>query len=219
MVYDTILLRYGEIFLKGANKGIFEHKLTENIAKMLKKEGVSGLKVRNSRGRMLLPYFPAHAALRRVYGLVSYSPAVHVEKNTEKIQQKAVELLRGKTGTFRISTKRSDKSFPVPSPEFNRLVGEQVEKHTKLRFSSAAPEITLVIEINQEGAYLFFESIACAGGLPAGVEGKVLLLVEGEASLLAGLLFLKRGCSIVPVAFAEKDISPLRHLDHTEKTL
>jgi len=219
MVYDTILLRYGEIFLKGANKGIFEHKLTENIAKMLKKEGVSGLKVRNSRGRMLLPYFPAHAALRRVYGLVSYSPAVHVEKNTEKIQQKAVELLRGKTGTFRISTKRSDKSFPVPSPEFNRLVGEQVEKHTKLRFSSAAPEITLVIEINQEGAYLFTETIICGGGLPTGVEGKVLLLVENEASLLAGLLFMKRGCSVFPVAFAEKEISLMQAFSPVELRL
>src|SRR3989344_8605194 len=187
MLYDTLMLRYGEIFLKGKNKGIFEHKLAENIAKITKSSGFPGLKVINSRGRLLLPYFAGHSCLRRVFGLVSYSPAVRVEKKIEKIQQKAVELLRGKKGTFRISTKRSDKSFPVPSPEFNRLVGEQVEKHTQLRFSSSAPEITLVIEINQEGAYLFFENIVCGGGLPTGVEGRVLLLVEDEASLLAGV--------------------------------
>ena len=177
MAYDTILLRYGEIFLKGKNKGTFEQKLIENIREMVYRETKVVPKVQKSQGRMLVPYFSGHRVLQRVFGLTSYSPAVRVEKITEAIQHKAVELLRGKTGTFRISTKRSDKSFPVPSPEFNRLIGEQVEEYTKLRFSSAAPEITLVIEINQEGAYLFFESIACAGGLPAGVEGKVLLLV------------------------------------------
>jgi len=219
MAYDTILLRYGEIFLKGKNKGTFEQKLIENIREMVYRETKVVPKVQKSQGRMLVPYFSGHRVLQRVFGLTSYSPAVRVEKITEAIQHKAVELLRGKTGTFRISTKRSDKSFPVPSPEFNRLIGEQVEEYTKLRFSSAAPEITLVIEINQEGAYLFFESIACAGGLPAGVEGKVLLLVEGEASLLAGLLFLKRGCSIVPVAFAEKDISVLQEFSPVELKL
>ena len=93
MVYDTILLRYGEIFLKGKNKGVFERKLAQNIAKMTKNGGFAGLKVVNSRGRLLLPYFPGHSALRRVFGLVSYSPAVHVEKNAAQIQQKALELL------------------------------------------------------------------------------------------------------------------------------
>ena len=209
MVYDTILLRYGEIFLKGGNKGIFERKLVENIAKILKNEGVSGLKVRNSRGRMLMPYFSAHAALRRVFGLVSYSPAVHVEKDTAQIQAKAVQLLRGRRGTFKVSTKRSDKSFPITSPEFNRIVGEQVEKEMELLFSSSSPDVVLEIEINQEGAYLFFETVLCGGGLPTGVEGKVLLLVENEASLLAGLLFMKRGCRVIPVAFKESRISDI----------
>ncbi|MDO8510859.1 MAG: THUMP domain-containing protein [Nanoarchaeota archaeon] len=207
MVCDTILLRYGEIFLKGGNKGIFERKLVENIAKILKNEGVSGLKVRNSRGRMLMPYFPSHSALRRVFGLVSYSPAVHVEKDTAQIQAKVVQLLQGRKGTFKVSTKRSDKSFPITSPEFNRIVGEQVEKETGLRFSSSSPDVVLEIEINHEGAYLFSETVLCGGGLPTGVEGKVILLVENEASLLAGLLFMKRGCSVVPVAFEESRIS------------
>lgn len=219
MAYDTILLRYGEIFLKGKNKDMFERKLVENIAKILQREGVSGLKVRNSRGRMLMPYFSAHPALRRVFGLVSYSPAVHVDKNTAQIQAKAVQLLWGRTGTFKVSTKRSDKSFPITSPEFNRIVGGYVEKETGLQFSSSSPEVVLEIEINQEGAYLFSETIICGGGLPSGVEGKVLLLIEDEASLLAGLLFMKRGCSVVPVAFAEKDISLLQAFSPVEMEL
>ena len=66
------------------------------------------------------------------------------------------------------------------------------------------------IEINQDAAYIFTESVPCFGGLPTGVEGKVLVLVETQASLLAGLLFMKRGTNIFPVAYEEKDISLLQ---------
>lgn len=219
MANDAILLRYGEIFLKGKNRVVFERKLVENMRKLTEKAGFAKPTIIKSRGRLLMSYFLGHAALRRVFGLVSYSPAVRVEKNTQKIQRKAVELLTGKKGTFRITTKRSDKSFPLTSPELNRAVGECIEQETKLEFSLNSPQTILEIEINQEGAYLFFENIACAGGLPTGVEGKVLLLVEDEASLLAGLLFMKRGCSIVPVAFAEKDISLLQAFNPVELKL
>ena len=219
MTYDTILLRYGEIFLKGKNKGIFERKLVENVRKMATRAGVSRPQIIKSQGRLLLGYFPEHLVLRRVFGLTSYSPAVHVEKNVDKIQHKAVELLQGKTGTFKVITKRSDKSFPIISPEFNRMVGTYIEQKTPLLFSPASPEVILEIEINQEGAYLFFETIICGGGLPTGVEGKAVLLVEDEADLLAGLLFMKRGCSVFPVALAEKDISVLQAFSPAELKL
>ncbi|MEK6905135.1 MAG: THUMP domain-containing protein [Nanoarchaeota archaeon] len=210
MTYDTILLRYGEIFLKGKNKDFFERKLVDNIRKIALSGGNSKTKIIKTQGRLLGDYFKEHSALRKVFGLVSYSPAVRVEKSTEEIQSKAVELLKEKKGTFRIATKRSDKSFPITSPEFNRLVGEHVERKTDLRFSYGEPDITLEIEINQEGAYLFVETIPCFGGLPAGVEGNILLLVENDASILAGLLFMKRGCNIFPVAFGDKDLSLLQ---------
>ncbi|MDP3697982.1 MAG: THUMP domain-containing protein [Nanoarchaeota archaeon] len=219
MTYDTILLRYGEIFLKGKNRGTFEQKLVENIREIVSREAKSVPKVKKSQGRLLMPYFSDHRVLQRIFGLTSYSPAVRVEKITEEIQHKAVELLQEKKGTFKVATKRSDKSFPITSPEFNRSVGGYIEDKTALRFSLTDPDIVLEIEINQEGAYLFFESITCAGGLPAGVEGKVLLLVEDEAGLLAGLLFLKRGCSVFPVAFAEMDISLLQAFSPVELKL
>ena len=219
MAYDTILLRYGEIFLKGKNKDIFERKLVDNVRKMAVEAGVSKPRVTKSQGRLLIGYFSEHKALRRVFGLTSYSPAVRVEKKVDKIQKKAVELLQGKAGTFKVITKRSDKSFPIISPEFNRMVGAYIEQKTPLLFSPASPEVILEIEINQEGAYLFFETIICGGGLPTGVEGKILLLVEDEADLLAGLLFMKRGCSIYPVALAEKDISVLQAFSPVELKL
>ncbi len=219
MVFDTILLRYGELFLKARNKKMFEQKLAENIGKIALKNGFSGLKVTNTRGRLLMPYFSGYTVLRRVFGLISYSPAVRVEKNVQEMQEKAVEMLRDRKGTFRVSTKRSDKSFPITSLELNKMVGMYVEKHTPLEFSFEAPDIVLEIEINQEGAYLFFETITCGGGLPTGIEGKVILLVEDEVSLLAGLLFMKRGCNIFPVAFDEKEISLLQEFSPVELKL
>src|SRR3990167_8984583 len=98
MTYDTILLRYGEIFLKGKNKGIFERKLVENVRKMATRAGVSRPQIIKSQGRLLLGYFPEHLVLRRVFGLTSYSPAVHVEKNVDKIQHKAVRSEERRVG-------------------------------------------------------------------------------------------------------------------------
>lgn len=215
MAYDAIVLRYGELFLKGKNRDVFERKLAENIRKIVEREGDKKPALIKSQGRLLMDYFPEHNVLRRVFGLVSYSPAVRVEKIIEKIQEKAVELLKDRKGTFKVATKRSDKTFPITSPEFNRVVGEYVEQHTSLEFSPTSPDIILEIEINQEGAYLFFETVSCGGGLPTGVEGRVFLLVENEASLLAGLLFMKRGCSVIPIAFTEKEISLLQDFSPT----
>lgn len=206
MIYDAVLLRYGEIFLKGKNKSFFERKLFRNI------KVLTGIKnIKKLQSRLVADYFPEHTRLRNVFGLTSYSLAVQAEKDPEKIKQKALAMLHHKKGTFRVETKRADKHFPHISPEFNALVGKFVEKECRdLKFSFKNPDIVLNIEINQGGAYLFLETVSCPGGLPAGVEGTVILLVEDKTSVLAGLLFMKRGCNIIPVSFGEKDLSLLQ---------
>lgn len=205
-----LLLRYGELFLKGRNQGLFLRKLMANTKK------ITGAKyVKKTQGRLILGYFAEHPKLRQVFGLNSYSPAWRAAKELEEIKETALKLLeeelregRKKKGTFRLEARRSDKSFPVKSPELKILVGKYIEEKNKnLRFDFAKPQTVLEIEINQEGAYLFFETISCFGGLPTGVEGKVYLLLENEASLLAGLLMMKRGSSIIPVG--KGDISLL----------
>lgn len=201
MDYDCLLLRYGEIFLKGQNKSFFERKLLDNIKKIA---GIS--KIKNVRGRLISTYSPEHHLLKRVFGLVSYSPALLVEKDFEKIKEKAAELFQGKKGTFKIEPKRADKRFPLTSPEINIQLGRYIEEHTNLTFKGEGYDHLLGVEINQDGAYLFTEIICCFGGLPTGVEGKVAVLVEDEASLLAGLLFMKRGCDIIPLALKTKEI-------------
>ncbi len=199
-----ILLRYGEIFLKGKNQKYFENRLVSNIKTITHIPSVTRL-----RGRYIVPFFPDHKTLRNVFGLTSYSLAFRTEKDIESIQEMAVNVLSGTTGTVRVETKRADKRFPLTSPEINTKVGQHIEKQTPLTFSFSDPTTTLYIEINQEAAFLYMETIPCHGGLPTGVEGEVSLLVEDEASILAGLLFMKRGCTVFPIMKQDRDISLL----------
>ncbi len=189
-MWSHLLIRYGELFLKGKNRAVFERKLVHNIKKLTSFSSFTKI-----QGRLLIPYREEHLQLRKVFGLASYSPAVCVGKEVESIKKKAVELLQGRKGTFKVQSKRSDKTFPLISLELNKAVGEAVQQQTNLVFAMN-PETTLCIEINQHGAFLFLETIPCAGGLPTGVEGKVVLSVEDEAGVLAGLLFMKRGCAL-----------------------
>ena len=209
------MLRYGEIFLKGKNRTLFENKLISNVKK------ITGIKkVKKIRGRLIIDYFLQHNSLKNVFGLVSYSPAVRVEKDVDEIKRAALSLLSGTKGTFRVDTKRSDKSFPVKSPEFNAVMGKYIEVESDLRFSFGNPDVMLTIEINQDGAYLFTETNSCFGGLPTGVEGNAILLVEDESSILAGLLFMKRGCSVIPVSLhGQKDVSLLQKFSPFRLTL
>tara|TARA_Y100000310_G_C20617622_1_gene781502 strand:+ start:822 stop:1631 length:810 start_codon:yes stop_codon:yes gene_type:complete len=201
-----ILLRYGEIFLKGKNKGTFENKLVDNIKKITKVGSV-----RRLRARYVLDYFENHGSLKNVFGLTSYSLAVKTEKEIESIKKLALSVLSSKKGikSFKIETKRSDKRFPIKSPEINIEVGKYIEENSNLEFQLKGSDVILNIEINQEGVFIFTEIVRCFGGLPTGVEGRVNLLVENDASLLAGLLMMKRGVTVVPVRFDECDISLL----------
>lgn len=191
---------------------MFERKLASNVKK------ITAHVVKKLRSRLLMDYFVEHDRLKNVFGLVSYSPAFFTVKDIQKIKEKALAILKEKEGTFRVETKRSDKSFPIRSLEMNALVGEYIDNNSKLKFSSAA-DIVFRIEINQQGVYMFLETVKCFGGLPAGVEGKVHLLVEDQASLLAGLMFMKRGCDLFPASLEEKDISLLQKFSPKELKL
>jgi len=205
MNHTHLLLRYGEIFLKGKNRPFFEKILVQNIKKQSKTSFVT-----RTQKRLILPYFVPHEQLRAIFGIVSYSPAVRVEKDIAEIEKQALDLLQGKKGTFKIITKRADKQFPLSSMELNRKIGMSIEEKSNLVFSAKDPRTIFNIEINNDGAYLFLETIPCFGGLPVGTGGKVLLLVETKASILAGLSMLRRGCTLFPIAFEDKDISLLQ---------
>lgn len=190
---DVLLLRYGELFLKGRNRPTFERQLRQNI------EALSGRKVYSTRGRLMMNYFPEHQQLQRVFGLTSYSPAFKREKDIEQIKATALKIAGQFSGTFKVETTRSDKTFPWTSIHLNTLLGKHIEQGTSLQADYRNPQHTLFLEINQAGAFLYTEIIPGAGGLPVGSSGLVSLLVEDDASLLAGLLMMKRGCTIIPL--------------------
>ena len=194
--------RYGEIFLKGGNRLEFEKKLVSNIKKMF------GIKVQRKRNRLLVE---EGVDLRRVFGLVSCSLAVEVDSDVEMVKEKVLELIKNKNfETFAVSTKRMGADLKLSSTQINAIVGEFVLKHLKRKVDLNKPELTIGIEFIDDKAYIFTETIECFGGLPVGVEGKVLLLVRKEKDILAGLLMMKRGCEVVPVGLSDFDISLLQ---------
>ncbi len=194
-IMSFLLLRYGELFLKGGNQYQFIRALCSNI------KAITNHGAQINQGRLNMNYFDEHSLLQNIFGLVSYSIVQKVNSDLSTITQKATEMLESKKGTFRIDTKRSDKRFPTTSLDVNRHIGEHIETHTKLSFSLKDPQNILRIEINNTGTYLFFDenTYACHGGLPTGIEGRVGLLVEDELSALAGILIMRRGCGVYPI--------------------
>ncbi|MBI2573325.1 hypothetical protein HYV86_05675 [Candidatus Woesearchaeota archaeon] len=197
-----LIVRYGEIFLKGKNKGDFEKQLVKNIRTIT---GQSDVKL--CAGRIFIPYWNNHKTLRRVFGLTSYSLALRVEKNMDAILAAAVEIAQKQNYLSLIAAHRSDKNFPLTSPEITKAVSQHL--HSTFPNYDFKEDETLTIEIQASGAYLCSEKVICFGGLPTGCDGRVLVLVDGNEGMLAGLLTMKRGINIFPISFHDIDISLL----------
>ncbi|RPI55228.1 MAG: tRNA 4-thiouridine(8) synthase ThiI, partial [Chloroflexi bacterium] len=203
-----VLLRYGEIGLKGQNRAYFTRRLRHNVRQCLKANGIEG-RVWQEGQRLYLEAEELEAAVeavQRVAGLVSLSPVEEVPARLEAIAEGAVSLAR-RAGvgerTFRVTANRADKSFPLISPEIERQVGAAVVAATGARVRLAGAEVEIGVEVQRGRALLFGEKIPGPGGLPLGSQGKVVaLLSSGIDSPVAAWLMMKRGCGVVPVHFA-----------------
>ena len=210
---EMVLVRYGEIALKGKNRGSFEHALIRNIHAATKR--VSTVHVERRRGRLaVLPearVLEVALRLRDVFGIKSISPAWGCAAEPEAIARLARpvledalnELPRGREITFRVRSARADKGFPLRSMDLDRFVAERVMPgldHLRVRLSD--PELTLGIEVRPERAYVFVRRISGPGGLPAGTLGRALCLLSGGIdSPVAAWLAMKRGCLVSYVSF------------------
>jgi len=211
MIY---LARYAEIALKGKNRTDFEKKLIENIKTQLKPEA-GYLKISRLPGRLLLES-EGEADLRRFFGLVSYSPCIKINVALKDICSKALSLAKNhdKTSTFRISAKRLTKLHPSTSVELNKKIGAFIVEKLGLKVDLENPGFDIGVEIIGDSAFIFEKTIPCVGGLPAGVEGKVLCLISNaahDASTFAAFLMMKRGCAIEITGSSELDFSLLQH--------
>ena len=200
---DVLLVRYGEVFLKGANRPHFLKVLNDNVKRAVKPIGG---RVWMSDSRIYVSDFDdlqeCISRVTKVFGIYSVSPAVEMEKDLEAISEKAIEMMRGKEGSFKVFGRRSDKSFPLNSMEIGMEVGGRVlQSNPKLWVDVHKPQHRLNIEI-RDNAYLCVEEIMAVGGLPMGTGGKAALLLSGGIdSPVAGYQLMKRGVRCCAIHF------------------
>ena len=199
----VLLVRYGEVFLKGANRPHFLKVLNDNVKKAVKPIGGH---VWMSDSRIYVSDFTDLDAcidrVRKVFGVYSVSPAVEMEKDFEEIAAASVEMMKPYSGTFKVQGRRSDKQFPMNSMEIAMEIGGRVlESNPNLKVDVHKPQHRLMVEIRDK-AYICVEEIKAVGGLPMGCGGKAALLLSGGIdSPVAGYMLMKRGVRLCAVHF------------------
>lgn len=201
-----ILIRYGEIFLKGRNRKYFINLLFNNIEKALK-EFKCELKI--IQGRFILENYSEAdenaitKILCKVAGIYSISHAVSIPTDFENIKKIASDLAKEK-GTFKVQTKRADKTFNMKSMDVSMEIGGYcLENNSNLKVDVHNPDFVLNIEIREDGnTYLYKDEIDGIKGMPVGSAGKGLLMLSGGLdSPVAGYLMLRRGMTIDAIHF------------------
>ncbi len=195
-----ILIKYGELTTKKDNRKFFVKTLEQNIEKKLKDLIIN---IESSMSRMYITYNESNEKeiidnLKKIFGIHSIVLCDKVNTNEDDIKNKVIEILKNKQfKTFKITTKRSDKTFKHTSMEFNNIIGGLVLKNFESKVDVHNPELNLEIEIRKEGTYIYNEEIKGLGGYPVGIQGKGMLMLSGGIdSPVAGYLALKRGVNI-----------------------
>ena len=209
MQYDHLLVRYGELTLKGTNRKMFVNQLKDNVKRAL--IPLSGYHVKGKRDRMYIELSPEAdineiiQRLSKVYGIKSISPVIKIDKNEEKINQSAIQLSHDfeKGSTFKVDVKRVDKSFRLDTYELQRQVGGAILKeNNNITVNVKNPDYEIKIEVRMDAIYIYEKVIAGAGGLPVGTGGKTLLMLSGGIdSPVAGIEVMKRGVTVEAIHF------------------
>lgn len=198
-----ILIKYGELTTKKANRKLFVQILEQNIRNVLKDLNV---KIISDRVRMYIESDTLEKVaerLKKVFGLHGIVLCYKGNTNKEEIEQILLEIIHHTDKkTFKIITNRADKTFPIPSMEFNHQMGGFVLKNSNLKVDVHHPELPITIEIRREGTFIYTNEISGIGGYPVGVQGKGLLMLSGGIdSPVAGYLALKRGVTVEGIYF------------------
>jgi tRNA uracil 4-sulfurtransferase len=210
------LLRYDEIGLKGGNRKLFEERLASHVRESVK--GCGKLKVRRIQGRIIIDgdferVEELEERLGKIPGLHSFSRGYHCELELEALKIAACEALRrswdGKTPvTFRISTRRSNKKFPLRAVEVNVEVGAHLVRtfgQDLLKVKLENAEVDISLELQKQGAVVYEGLKKCIGGLPVGSAGRVLCLLSGGIdSPVAAFQMMRRGCWVDYIFFENR---------------
>lgn len=210
MKYTEIMVRYGELSTKGKNRKTFIAQLAYNVKRVLKEFPQVKIHVDRDRMHLLLNGEDSTKIipkLEKVFGIQNMSPSIKVAKNLTCLKQevhRVVQEVYYEGQTFKITAKRSDHEFELDSNELNRELGKVViESCPQMKVQMKQPDLNLRVEIRKEGAYLSYETIRGAGGLPVGTAGKGMLMLSGGIdSPVAGYLSMKRGVEVEAIHFA-----------------
>ena len=194
---ELIMIKYGELTTKKANRKIFINILTQNVEKALKNENIE---IKKDQVRMFIKCNNASIIarkLQKVFGIHSIVIAYKVNNNIENVLNKSLEIMDKNKHTFKVITKRADKNYPIHSMDYSRKLGGLILKNSNFKVDVHNPDITLTVEIRSEGTFVYTNEIKGAGGYPVGVQGKGLLMLSGGIdSPVAGYLTLKRGVNV-----------------------
>ena len=207
VVYNHILVRYGELSTKGKNKKDFISRLLHNVKNALREFPNLTYEKTHDRLYIMLNGEDAQKVselLANVFGISSFSFAIKVASEMEAIRSTALKVAKKSDAkTFKIVSRRSFKQFPFISDEINRAVAADILKQTEIKVDVHEPQLRIQIEVHQFDTYIMINTIPGAGGYPVGVGGKALVMLSGGIdSPVASYLTMKRGVAIECIHYA-----------------
>ena len=207
MIYDHIMVRFGELSTKGKNKKDFIRMLANNIGNAL--DEYDEIEIITKFDHIYVKLNGANSddiieLLQDVSGIHSLSLVYKTDEDLENLKKVTLEMVKQEEGkTFKVHTKRANKKYPLISDQINREIAANILRNTDLKVDVHNPDILVSVEIREEGAYVFTHTYPAAGGYPLGVGGKTMLMLSGGIdSPVAAYLLMKRGIRIECVHFA-----------------
>ena len=223
LMYDHIVVRYGELTTKGKNRKEFTRALTNNIRRRL--ADYKNLTYNTLHDGMFIKlngedYNLIKKDLLDVFGYSSFSGAIRVDKNIDEVKRITLNLVNNSSyNTFKVVTKRHDKSFPMRSDDINRAIAGNILHNSNLTVDVHNPELKIYISVDKDYIYVMDEKVRGVGGYPTGINGKAMVMMSGGIdSPVAAYLTMKRGLRIECIHFASQPYTSKQALDKV-KTL
>ena len=218
MLYDHIVVRYGELSTKGKNRKEFTRQLTANIKKRLQDH--KALTYNTLHDGLFIKlngedYPSIKEELKDIFGYSYFSGAIRVNKDIEEVKKVTLALAENhNVKTFKIATKRHDKSYPMRSDEINRALAGNILHNTSLLVDVHEPDLMIYVSVDKDFIYVMDEKVRGGGGYPTGINGMAMVMMSGGIdSPVAAYMTMKRGLKIECIHFASEPYTSKQALD------
>ena len=218
MLYDHIVVRYGELSTKGKNRKEFTRQLTNNIKKRLQDH--KALTYNTLHDGLFIKlngedYPSIKEELKDIFGYSYFSGAIRVNKDIEEVKKVTLALAENhNVKTFKIATKRHDKSYPMRSDEINRALAGNILHNTSLLVDVHEPDLMIYVSVDKDFIYVMDEKVRGGGGYPTGINGMAMVMMSGGIdSPVAAYMTMKRGIKIECIHFASEPYTSKQALD------